>query len=183
MVKPSGLERVTRWKEPMARLQLDSITWWCNTGWAGTCSDGIIIKDIFTHRVRWKINTNQYWDGIFSDNTSWLKLDSSRLTSCTSLVDRFPYVAKWLFTSVCIISLFLGCLSGSPIHAGLLPFFPGNQVPKDFVKSHRGPNSLLQFRVCWDWWGAGFTEGKGKAQREGGKNVVWGAAPRAEWLF
>lgn len=29
---------------------------------------------------------------------------------------------------------------------------------------------------------AGFTEEKGKAQREGGKNVVWGAAPRAQWL-
>lgn len=66
----------------------------------------------------------------------------------------------------------------------------GIKVPKDFVKSHRGPNSLLQFRVCFEregaggeTRGAGFTEGKGKAQREGGKNVVWRAAPRAEWLF
>ena len=172
MVKPSGLERMTRWKEPTARLQLDSITWWCNTGWAGTCSDGIIIKDIFTHRVRWKINTNQYWDGIFSYNTTWLKLDSSRLTSCPSLVDRFPYVVKWLFTSVCIISLILGCLSGSPNPCWVTAILPWeSRSPRALLSRIAGPTPSSNSASA----GAGGEPGsrKGRGRRRGREGRTW----------
>ena len=58
----------------------------------------------------------------FFGYTTWLKLDSSHLISCPSLVDRITYVVSGLYICLYIVSLFLGCLTGSPIRAGSLTF-------------------------------------------------------------
>lgn len=79
-----------------------------------------------------------------------------------------------------IISLFPGCLPGSPVRTGSLPFFLGIQDSQEcvgpelsFLRSD--PASALSVRG-WGAQGGRARGGKGEGTEEGGEEAVWDVA-------